>query len=211
MHDSAFWDRVRASVIGSDVVLETCFGPRRVLYADYTASGRAVAFIEDYVRALLACYANTHTEDDATGRATTERLHQAERLIKRLLNAGRDYAVIAVGAGTTGAVERLQQILGVYVAPASRDRMRRSFESALGAARGRGAARADAAPASPSSSSGRTSTTPTSCRGAKPRPRSWRSSSTTTGSSTSRTSRRRSPTRDTRTASASAPFPRGPT
>ncbi len=133
MSDSAFWDRVRANVIGSDVVLETCFGPRRVLYADYTASGRAVAFIEDYVRELLACYANTHTEDDATGRATTERLHKAERLIKRLVNAGGDYAVIAVGAGTTGAVERLQQILGVYVAPAYKDRVRRSLEAALGA------------------------------------------------------------------------------
>ncbi len=132
MSRDTFWDAVRESIIGSDAVVETCFGQRRVLYADYTASGRAVTLVEDALRDVLACYANTHTEDDATGRVTTERLRQAERLIKRLVHAGDDYAVIAVGAGTTGAVERLQQILGLYVPPASRERLRSDLEATAG-------------------------------------------------------------------------------
>ncbi|MGA2481372.1 MAG: hypothetical protein ABSG63_21760, partial [Spirochaetia bacterium] len=62
-----FWAFVRESVIGSGAVLDTPFGSRRLTYADHTASGRGVTFIEDYLRAALELYGNTHTEDDATG------------------------------------------------------------------------------------------------------------------------------------------------
>ncbi|MFN8630148.1 MAG: hypothetical protein U0838_07460 [Chloroflexota bacterium] len=59
---------VRASVIGEDEAVAGPFGVRRVTYADYTASGRSLAFIEDYIRdAVLPLYANTHTESSGTG------------------------------------------------------------------------------------------------------------------------------------------------
>jgi selenocysteine lyase/cysteine desulfurase len=116
-----FWDRARESVIGRNAWIATPFGRRRVTYADYTASGRGIAFIEGYVRRLLELYANTHTEDDATGRITTGRLHQAERTIKRLLHAGPEYRIIEDGTGATGAVHRLQQILGIYLPPVAKD------------------------------------------------------------------------------------------
>jgi selenocysteine lyase/cysteine desulfurase len=115
------WDRVRKSVIGGNASIVTPFGTRRLTYADHTASGRAVAFIEDYLRDSLELYGNTHTEDDATGTITSERLREAEAAIKRLVNAGPDHKLICVGAGTTAAVHRLQQILGIYVPPAGKD------------------------------------------------------------------------------------------
>jgi len=115
------WDRVRASIIGGNAFLDTPFGRRRLTYADYTASGRAVTIIEDQLRASLELYGNTHTEDDATGAITSERLREAEALIKRLVNAGPDHKIVTVGAGTTAAVHQLQQILGIYLPPAGRD------------------------------------------------------------------------------------------
>ena len=115
------WDRVRGSIIGGNAFLDTPFGRRRLTYADHTASGRGVALIEDQIRSALEMYGNTHTEDDATGTLTSERLRQAEATIKRLVNAGPQHKIVTVGAGTTAAVHQLQQILGIYLPPAGRD------------------------------------------------------------------------------------------
>ena len=65
-------DLVRESVIGEDHVMTTPYGHRRVTYADYTASGRALTFLEDFIRdQVLPSYANTHTESSGTGLQTT--------------------------------------------------------------------------------------------------------------------------------------------
>ncbi len=135
-----FWDFVRGEIIGWNATIETPFGRRRVTYADYTASGRGLRFVERYLEWLQQHYANTHTEDDATGRITTSRLHQAEQTIKRLLHANADYRIIEDGTGATGAVHRLQQILGVYIPPVAKDFFERLLsEFALGDGPSRGA------------------------------------------------------------------------
>ncbi len=121
MRNKDFWEQVRSCVLGRNVSIKTPFGYRKLTYADYTASGRGVSFIEDYIKRVMALYGNTHTEDDATGSVTSTRLRQAECTIKRLLNAGDRYKIIEVGAGTTRAVHRLQEILGVYIPPAGRE------------------------------------------------------------------------------------------
>lgn len=118
--DADFWEFVRSQVIGSQATLETPFGTRQMTYADYTASGRGVEFIEKYICNVLEYYGNTHTEDDATGVVTTCRLGHAESTIKRLVHADESYKIVMVGSGSTGAVHRLQQILGVYLPPAAK-------------------------------------------------------------------------------------------
>ena len=79
---------LRTQVVGIDSPLETPFGRRLLVYCDYTASGRCLLFIERYLAGLQRLYANTHTEDDITGRSMTLLLHEAEASIKRAVNAG---------------------------------------------------------------------------------------------------------------------------
>ena len=125
---------IRTALIGGDSVLRTPFGLKPLVYADYAASGRGDRRVEAELERFQAMYANPHTDDSATGREATGWLHRAEAMIKQALNAGEDDVVIACGAGATGAVSRLQQILGVYEAPAARAVMEESLVELLGEA-----------------------------------------------------------------------------
>jgi len=109
-------ETVRASVIGADNVVPGPFGPRRVTYADYTASGRSLTFIEDYIReVVLPLYANTHTEASGTGLQTSKFREEARTIIRRCLSASDEYAVIFVGNGCTGAIDHMIRVLGLSI------------------------------------------------------------------------------------------------
>ena len=115
--DPAF---LRQQIVGIDSTFETPFGERLMSYCDYTASGRCLRFVERYLQSLQKVYANTHTEDDITGRSMSQLLHEAEESIKDSVNAGPNGCIIACGTGTTGAIDKLQQIVGVALPPATR-------------------------------------------------------------------------------------------
>ncbi|UBV42519.1 aminotransferase class V-fold PLP-dependent enzyme [Deinococcus taeanensis] len=109
--------QLRADLIGSDTLIHTPFGERRVTYADYVASGRALRSVEDRIATLaLPLYANTHTEDSATGAHSTHLTHQAAEYIKSQLGGDPSCKLVFCGSGSTAAVRRLQDILGLSVA-----------------------------------------------------------------------------------------------
>jgi len=111
---------LRSQIVGIDSAFDTPFGRRLMVYCDYTASGRCLVFLERYLQSLQRIYANTHTEDDLTGRSMSRLLHAAERTIKDSVNAGPRGRIVACGTGATGAIDKLQQIVGVALPPATR-------------------------------------------------------------------------------------------
>ncbi|MEZ5174804.1 MAG: aminotransferase class V-fold PLP-dependent enzyme [Acidimicrobiia bacterium] len=107
-------DTIRDSVIGTDHAVPGPFGPRRVTYADYTASGRSLSFIERYIaEVVLPLYANTHTESSGTGRQTSRFREDAREIIRRCVHATDEHAVLFVGSGCTGAIDRMIRVLGL--------------------------------------------------------------------------------------------------
>jgi selenocysteine lyase/cysteine desulfurase len=127
------FDFLRSQVIGADAPITTPFGERLMVYADYTASGRCLGLIEKYLQNLQRIYANTHTEDDISGRSMTHLLEQAESSIKQSVNAGPDGRIISVGSGATGAIDKLQQLIGVALPPATRRNLSAMLRDSLGA------------------------------------------------------------------------------
>ncbi len=115
--------RLRAGLIGEGIEITTPFGKQRLVYADYTASGRALRQVEDFVATqVLPYYANSHTEASFCGAHTTGLREAARRFIAAQMNCGSACSVIFTGSGATAAVNRLVALSGLPEAVRENDR-----------------------------------------------------------------------------------------
>lgn len=112
----AHFEQFRSKVIGSDLMIKTPYGPKKLLYADWIASGRMYQPIEDIFMNDIAPYvANTHTNTTTTGSSMTLAYNKARKIIKEHVNASKDDVLISCGSGMTGVVNKFQRILGMRV------------------------------------------------------------------------------------------------
>ncbi|MBA2875812.1 aminotransferase class V-fold PLP-dependent enzyme [Thermaerobacillus caldiproteolyticus] len=112
----AYFQPFREATIGTNYPFTSPFGQQRMIYADWTASGRLYKPIEQKIIEELGPYvANTHTESNIASTKITLAYKQAKEIIKHHVNAGQDDILIMEGSGMTGAINKLQRLLGLRV------------------------------------------------------------------------------------------------
>ncbi|RFU66661.1 aminotransferase class V-fold PLP-dependent enzyme [Peribacillus glennii] len=110
----AYFEKFRKHIIGNGYRITTPYGMKKMVYADWTASGRLYRPIEYQVSEIFGPYmANTHTESNSTSSVMTLAYQQSQRIIKEHVNADEHDILITDGSGTTAVVNKLQRILGV--------------------------------------------------------------------------------------------------
>ncbi|NQT26467.1 aminotransferase class V-fold PLP-dependent enzyme [candidate division KSB1 bacterium] len=119
-----YFEPFRKQIIGQDLVHEFPTGKKRILYADWAASGRLYRPIEEYLSNVIGPYvANTHTETTTTGTAMTQAYHQAHEVIKEHVSASEEDVLLFAGFGMTAVINKFQRILGLRVPSKYKDQL----------------------------------------------------------------------------------------
>ena len=111
-----FFSAFRRNIIGHQQIFESPFGKKEIIYADWTASGRAYQPIEECIqKEIMPFVANTHTETTITGTLMSKAYEEAKVIVKEHVHANSDDVLVFCGSGMTGAVNKLQRILGLRI------------------------------------------------------------------------------------------------
>jgi selenocysteine lyase/cysteine desulfurase len=112
----AYFNLFKKGIIGEGAAFDSPYGEMRILYADWTASGRLYRPIEELLlNDIYPFVGNTHTETNHTGSSMTIAYDRAREIIKKHVGAHKDDVLISSGTGMTGMVNKLQRILGLRV------------------------------------------------------------------------------------------------
>ena len=110
------FQKFRKNIVGIDQIFPTPFGNKKMVYADWTASGRLYRPIEEKILNDFGPFvANTHTETTFSGSAMTLAYHEAKKIIKNHVNASDEDVLITEGTGMTGVINKFQRILGLRI------------------------------------------------------------------------------------------------
>ncbi|MCK9205647.1 MAG: aminotransferase class V-fold PLP-dependent enzyme [Salinivirgaceae bacterium] len=109
-----YFQEFRKHIVGNDTTFASPYGEKKIVYADWIASGRLYLPIEEQITHVFGPFvANTHTETSETGTRMTQAYHCAQQIIKKHVNAGTDDVIISAGSGMTSVVNKLIRILGL--------------------------------------------------------------------------------------------------
>jgi selenocysteine lyase/cysteine desulfurase len=111
-----YFDCFRSNIVGIEAEIETPSGLKKLIYADWIASGRLYGPIEKIIGTEIGpVIGNTHSESTYTGKAMTDAYHEAQKIVKQHVNANANDILIFTGTGMTSALAKLQRILGLKV------------------------------------------------------------------------------------------------
>ncbi len=111
-----YFNQFRKHIIGVDQLFQSPYGEKKIIYTDWTASGRLYRPIEEKIINQFGPFvANTHTETSITGSAMTLAYHKARDIIKKHVNASDNDCLITEGTGMTGVINKFQRILGLRI------------------------------------------------------------------------------------------------
>ncbi len=111
-----YFEPFRNNIVGINQEFDSPFGRKKIIYTDWTASGRLYAPIEEKMLKDFGPFvANTHTETSVTGTAMTKAYHEARKIIKKHVNANDHDVLITCDSGMTGAINKFQRILGLKI------------------------------------------------------------------------------------------------
>ena len=94
-------------------------GKNKKEYFDYTASGLAFRQIENRIHDVLETYANTHSKEASNADTTSNYYEEARKNLAKNLELNDEFAVLPTGCGTTAAIKKFQELLGLYIPPAT--------------------------------------------------------------------------------------------
>ncbi|MBA6155073.1 aminotransferase class V-fold PLP-dependent enzyme [Tenacibaculum sp. S7007] len=122
MNLEQFFDTFRKNIVGINQTYKSPYGEQKMIYSDWTASGRLYRPIEESLLNKFGPFvANTHTETSTSGAAMTLAYHEARNIIKNHVNASKDDVLITEGSGMTGVVNKFQRILGLKITESLKD------------------------------------------------------------------------------------------
>ena len=109
-----YFSPFRENTVGRGLIFQTPYGKKELIYADWTATGRAYHPIEAFIQhQILSWLGNTHTASTVTGSRMTNAYADARQIIKDHVGASESDILIFCGSGTTGAINKLQRLLGM--------------------------------------------------------------------------------------------------
>lgn len=111
-----YFEQFRRNIVGIDAVFHSPYGEKKIIYADWIASGRLYEPIEKKMLEKFGPFVgNTHSESSITGTTMTLSYHYAHDYIKKHVNASPDDVIITKGSGMTAMICKFQRILGLKV------------------------------------------------------------------------------------------------
>lgn len=111
-----YFSKFRNNIIGIDQEFHSPYGTKKIIYADWIASGRLYMPIEEtLLKNIFPFVGNTHSESSVTGTSMTKTYHHARSIIKKHVKANENDVIVFAGYGMTAVINKFQRILGLSI------------------------------------------------------------------------------------------------